>query len=76
MLNILCFSFLYHKLQLCFICYVHYTSFICDKTFLKFSNFKRCFEFIFNCDLFLSVCDKLLSSKNFINFFFYNPLQN
>lgn len=35
MLIILRFSFLYHKFQLCFICYVHYTPFICDKTLLK-----------------------------------------
>ncbi len=35
MLNILHFSFLYHKLQLCFIYYVHYTPSICDKPLLK-----------------------------------------
>jgi hypothetical protein len=32
------FGFLDHKLQLCFICHVHYTSFTCGKRLLKFKN--------------------------------------
>jgi len=32
------FGFLDHKLQLCFICHVHYTSFTCGKGLLKFKN--------------------------------------
>jgi hypothetical protein len=40
MLIILSFSFLYHKLQLFYICYVHYTPFTCDKRLLKFYDFE------------------------------------
>jgi hypothetical protein len=36
MLIILGFFFLYHELQLCFVCHAHNTPFTCGKTFLKF----------------------------------------
>ncbi len=35
MLIILGFYFLYHKLQLCFVCHAHYTPFTCGKGLLK-----------------------------------------
>jgi hypothetical protein len=35
MLTTLGFNFLYHKLQLCFICHVHYTPFTHGKIILK-----------------------------------------
>jgi hypothetical protein len=38
MLIILWFVFLYHKIQLCFRCHVHYTLFICRKGLLKIFN--------------------------------------
>jgi hypothetical protein len=38
MLIILWFVFLYHKIQLCFRCHVHYTLFICRKGLLKYFN--------------------------------------
>jgi len=38
MLIILWFVFLYHKIQLCFTCHVHYTLFICRKGLLKYFN--------------------------------------
>jgi len=46
MLIILGFKFLYYKLQICFICHVHYTPFTCDKIFLKIWNFQTYFEFL------------------------------
>jgi hypothetical protein len=36
MLTTLGFCFLYHKLQLCFVCHAHYTPFTCGKKPLKF----------------------------------------
>jgi hypothetical protein len=39
MLTILCFIFLYHKLQLCLKSHVHYTPLTCGKGLLKFEIF-------------------------------------
>jgi len=41
MLTTLVFCFLYHKIQLCFVCHTHYTPFTCDKRLLKFFNLKK-----------------------------------
>jgi hypothetical protein len=47
MLNILDFNFLHNKLQLCSVCYVHYTSFTWgqDYELLKFWDLKFIFKF-------------------------------
>jgi len=44
-LTSLCFCFLYHKLQLCFLCHAHYTPFTCGKGLLNFFFFENYFEF-------------------------------
>jgi hypothetical protein len=39
MLIVYFFILLFHKLQLCFKCHVHYTPFTCDKRLLKSFNY-------------------------------------
>ncbi len=46
-LIILCFVFLFHKLQLCFRCHVHYTPFTCAEKLLEFKNIFNKFFFKF-----------------------------
>jgi hypothetical protein len=72
MLIILSFSFLYRKLQLCFIFHVHYILFTCGKKNLKIETY---FEFsknikfhkIWNCECFLNMVNKLLPSQFFLS---------
>jgi hypothetical protein len=63
-------GFFNYKLQLCSICHVLYTSFTCDKIFLKLKNFETYFEFLEISNsinvkfyVFFSVVNKLLSSR-------------
>ncbi len=76
MLTTLGFCFFYHKLQICFICHAHYASFTCGKRLLKFFNFGKYLEFLkfkipylLNCECFLNLGSRLLSSK-----FFYHQI--
>jgi len=46
MLITLGFCFLYHKLQLFFVCHAHYTPFTCVKGLLKIKKFEKYFEFL------------------------------
>jgi hypothetical protein len=48
MLITLGFCFLYHELQLCFVCHAHYTPFTCGKGLLKILKFGKYFEFLKN----------------------------
>ncbi len=81
MLPTLGFNFLYHKLQLLFICHTT-TPYLSHKGFLKFGDFETYFEFqkisssiTLNCECFLSVVCRSLSSKFVtINFLKTNPL--
>jgi hypothetical protein len=75
-LTILGFSFLYHVLQLCFICHIHYTPLTCGKKLQKFWDFEAYFEFfkifnsiILNYESFISVNSSLLSFKFLIVIF-------
>jgi hypothetical protein len=47
MLTTLGFYYLYHKIQLFFVCHAHYTLFTCGKGFLKFYKFEKYFELNF-----------------------------
>jgi hypothetical protein len=46
MLTTLGFCFLYHKLQLRFVCHAHYTPFTCGKELLKNKKFETYFELL------------------------------
>jgi hypothetical protein len=46
MLTTLGFCFLYHKLQLCFVCHAHYTPFTCGKGLLIILKLEKYFEFL------------------------------
>jgi len=68
MLTTLGSCFLYHKMQLCFVCHAHYTPFTCGKGLLKILKFLKCFEnfpYLLNCECFLNLGSRLLSSKFF-----------
>jgi hypothetical protein len=61
---ILWFSFLYHKIKICFICHVHYTTFTCGKWLLKliYSKYFKISQ-ISNCECFWNVGNQLTSSQ-------------
>ncbi len=74
MLTILSFYFLYHKLQRYFVCHAHYSPFTCGKEIFLKLIFKNILDFVFkflkiiipyffNCECFLNVGSRLLSSK-------------
>ncbi len=67
MLITLDFFFLYHKLPFCFVSYAHYTLFTCGKGLLKIWKFEKYFKllkisipYLWNCECFLNVCNRLL----------------
>ncbi len=72
MLTTLAFCFLYHKIQLCFVCHAHYTLLTCGKRFLKILNAENTLNFqnfkilyLLNCEWFLNLGNTFLSSKFF-----------